>query len=179
MAESGTGEVSFDRLAVLAGVERRTVFRHFPNKETLLEAYWTWLDVRVADRTMPQTPDDFCRLPPEAFAGFDAAEVIIRASLHTKSGRDMRLAQLDRRRAAFHAALAPALQGASPEDAAKAEAIVHALYSAATWETLRDYCGLDGRAAGEVVAWAIGRLLDGLAQNSSPTTIPTSVSKKD
>lgn len=166
MAKSGDGQVSFDELAVEAGVERRTVFRHFPSRDDLLRAFWVWINRRVTPQPMPERTADFGRLPTEAFTGFDRDEAIIRASLHTPAGREMRLTALPERRRRFRAALTEVSAGLSPSDRASLEAIAHLLYSAAAWETLKDYCGLTGREAGRTVAWAFERIVAGLGEST-------------
>jgi hypothetical protein len=74
----------------------------------------------------------------------------------------MRLRAVPERRRAIAAAARDALPDAPPRDRARFEAIVHALYSASAWETLKDYCALDGKAAGETVAWAIDLMMRAL-----------------
>jgi hypothetical protein len=124
----------------------------------MLEAFWGWINLNVTDKAFPETLEELVAAPRSTFAGFDRLEQIMRASLHTPSGRTMRLAMVERRRTAFRKALAPALVGRSASDARRIEAISHALYSVATWETLRDYAGMSGEEAGKAVAWALARL---------------------
>ena len=160
------GGISFDQLAEESGVERRTLFRHFPNKEALLNAFWDWPNSRVTDKTLPTTLTDFLTLPERTFKGFDAQEGIIRASLHTQSGREMRLRSAPQRRKAFKAALQSVTHGLPPKEIARAEAVVQALFSAATWETLRDYGGLSGKEAGQAVSWAIWVIVEKLKRDA-------------
>lgn len=172
LASSRDGGFVLDDVARAAGVERRTMFRHFPSREALFESFWHWINARIAPAVLPRTRQDLTSMPVSAFKGFDAHEGIIRASLHTPSGRQMRLSALDERKRAFAEAVRHALPDASPADLKRTEAIVHVLYSAATWETLRDYCDLDGAEAGETVAWAIERLIGTLQGSASAQTNP-------
>ncbi len=162
VADGGEGSVNFDVLAEKSGIERRTVFRHFPNREALLQAFWIWINQRVTPQVLPETFDDLLSLPAVTFAGFDAHKGVIGASLHSTWGRQMRLAALPARREKFRQAVREGLGDASPDDRRSLEAIAHLLYSATAWETLRDYCGMTGREAGKTVSWAMKILLDAL-----------------
>ncbi|WP_246215800.1 TetR/AcrR family transcriptional regulator [Microvirga makkahensis] len=159
--------LSFDAIAEEAGVQRRTVFRHFTNKDTLLEAFWAWTNQQVALRTWPETEADLVAMPPETFAGFDRHEGLIRAALTSRSGREMRLRANPERQAAFRRSLADVTQGLDPLRAKQAVAVIQLLYSAPAWHTLKDYWNLDGQEAGEAVSWAISTLLDALRHGRS------------
>lgn len=160
MQADGAGEFTFDAVAEKSGVERRTIFRHFATKEALLEAFWVWINHRIAPRTLPASLEELLAAPRETFARFDTQENVIRASLHSPAGRAMRMAAVPARRAAFRDALREATSGASAADRRRLEAVAHALYSAAAWETMRDYAGLTGAQAGDAAAWALGILAD-------------------
>ncbi len=149
-------ELKLAGVARLAGVERRTLFRHFATKADLLAAFWSWANRRVAPAGMPGTWPEIAAAPRTMFAAFDAEEGLIRASLHSRTGREMRLAHVPNRRRAMAAASAAA-SIAEPERR-RLECVAHVLCSAAAWETMRDYAEVDGREAGEAAAWALGVL---------------------
>ena len=44
----GVEDLSFGEVAAEAGVGERTVYRHFPTKEALLGAFWTWVQTKPA-----------------------------------------------------------------------------------------------------------------------------------
>jgi AcrR family transcriptional regulator len=159
LARQPETDVSFDLLAEESGVQRRTIFRHFPTREALFDAFWLWFNDRHGFVTTPARATDLIGGPRQTFPRFDALDGVIRASLHTPSGRAMRARVTPRRRAAFAAALAERLAAAPPAARARAEALAHLLYSAAAWEVLRDFGGLDGRAAGEAASWALETLI--------------------
>jgi AcrR family transcriptional regulator len=158
--------LSFDAIAAKAGVQKRTVFRHFAGKDALLEAFWAWINRKVALRTWPETEADLLAMPPETFAGFDRHEGVIRAALTSRSGREMRLRANPERQAAFRRSLADATRGLDPARAEQAIAVIQLLYSAPAWHALKEYWRLDGREAGEAVAWAIGTLLDAVRRDA-------------
>ena len=170
VAEGGEGNVNFDVLAKKSGIERRTVFRHFPSREELLHAFWLWINQRVTPQSLPEKFDDLLSLPAVTFAGFDQNQGIISASLHSPWGRQMRLAALPVRREKFRQAVRDGLGDAAATDQQSLEAIAHLLYSATAWETLRDYCGLNGREAGKTVAWAMKTLREALQRQGPQVT---------
>lgn len=160
---------TLDAIAKQAGVERRTVFRHFETKEALLQAFWEWINDRITPRTLPVTLDELIAAPKETFARFDDEEGVIRASLHTPTGRAMRLAAVPARREAFRAALHEATRGVSAADRQRLEMIVHLLYSASAWETMRDYAGVNGAQAGDAASWALRILVDAVRAQAART----------
>jgi AcrR family transcriptional regulator len=165
LARSEGEDFSFDALAAEAGVERRTLFRHFANKEKLFDAFWVWINARLAKTVMPSRPEDFVKLPLDVFDGFDQNDGIIRASIHLPSGRAMRQRTLAERRNVFADALKDVNEKLPPEEARKLLAVAHLLYSAPAWETLKDYAGLSGREAGEAVGWAMATLIEALSRD--------------
>lgn len=162
LQRDGAGDFTLDSIAEEAGVERRTVFRHFATKEALLEAFWVWVNQRVAPRTLPGSLDELIAAPRETFPRFDDEEGVIRASLHTPTGRSMRLAVVAERRRAFASALREATRDCTPTERRRLTAVVHALYSASAWEAMRDYAGVTGAQAGDAASWAIGALVEAL-----------------
>jgi AcrR family transcriptional regulator len=151
--------LSIDEVAQEAGVERRTVFRHFGNRDGLLAAFWAWLNTEASTPNWPQTEADLSTMPPTHFAGFDRLEGVIRAALHSDAGRELRLKQNADRRAGFEKATANALAGLDEREALRIRAVVQLLYSASAWQSMKDYWGLSGSEAGAASAWAIETLL--------------------
>jgi glycosyltransferase involved in cell wall biosynthesis len=52
----GVEELSFADIAAEAKVGERTVYRHFPTKEALLGAFWTWLHQHPGEDRVPAEP---------------------------------------------------------------------------------------------------------------------------
>jgi AcrR family transcriptional regulator len=155
MARRPHDELNLAGIARWARVERRTLFRHFATKEELLAAFWDWANHRVTPAGMPDTLAEVLAAPVTLYAGFEAEAGLIQASLHSRAGREMRLANVARRQAAVRAASAELGAEVSAADRRRFEALAHVLCSAAAWETMRDYAGLNGREAGAAAAWAL------------------------
>lgn len=166
MQENPHEKFTLEGIAQLAGVERRTVFRHFPDKDALRAAFWEWVNQRILPRVLPATLDELRQDPRTTFAAFDTEEALIRASLHTAAGRQMRLGRVPDRRKAFQAALAEVTRNASAAERRHLECVAHALYSAAAWETMRDYAGATGKEAGAAVSWALTVLTESVRHGS-------------
>lgn len=165
---SGAPEpLTIDAIARRAGIERRTVFRHFSSRDALLAAFWVWINERYFTDSLPSTLDELTTAPRRVFEQFDAEEGIVRGSLHSEAGRAMRLGAVAARRLAFRKAVRELGSESDPVAARHFEVISHALFSAAAWETMRDYADVDGREAGDAVSWALS-VLAGAARAARP-----------
>lgn len=161
-------EIGMEAIAQEAGVQRRTVFRHFASKDDLLAAFWPWLNARIGASIAPATAQDIVDGPRQAFPLFDAHEAAMRAALHSRTGREMRMGTVPTRRRNFSRALDPALASLPAEEARKVEALAHLLYSASAWEVLKDYGGLTGTQAGEAASWALELILSAIGPGETP-----------
>lgn len=172
MVEGPEGEdIPLDAIAARAGVERRTLFRHFATREALFQAVFAELNTRLGLPGLPRSEEDLRNGPVNAFAAFDGQEHAIRAAIHSRAGRAMRAGTIADRRAAFEAALARRLGGLAPDKRVQVLALVHLLYSAPAWEVLKDYGGLDGPGAGRAAQWALSLVLGAITtkgENDGP-----------
>ncbi|MEI4474048.1 TetR/AcrR family transcriptional regulator [Frigidibacter sp. MR17.24] len=153
------GEIGMEAIAQRAGVQKRTIFRHFSTKEELFAAFWPWLNARIGASVSPATTRDIVEGPRRAFPLFEEHEPAMRAALHSRTGREMRNGTVEARRQHFAAALAPVCAALAPDEARRVTALAHLLYSASAWEVLKDYGGLSGAQAGEAASWALGVIL--------------------
>jgi AcrR family transcriptional regulator len=163
-------DISFDRLAEITGISRRTIFRHFPTKDALLRAFWARVNAGLGLQPWPADIADLTRLPPDLFEALDRIAPIVRAAHSSGLARDMRLAANPERQAAFRSALAPLTDRLPPDRALALTATTQLLYSAAAAMILDDHWGLKGRAAGEAVAWAIAALIAAAERDATPPT---------
>jgi hypothetical protein len=168
---SAADEISTEAIALKAGVQRRTVFRHFATKDDLLAAFWPWLNARIGVSATPENLKEIVDGPRQAFPKFDMHEAAIRSSLHSRTGREMRIGTVAKRHANFARALAPAIASLAPAEGEKIKSLAHLLFSASAWEVLKDYGGLTGTEAGETASWALEVILSAVASGHSPADV--------
>lgn len=159
LMQQGVDDITFARVAATSGMPERTLYRRYPTKAALLEAFWRWLNVKIDVPPQPQSAAELARQIPQLFAAFDADEPLVRAMLHDRNGRAVRVGQADARRKRLRMALkdAPAALGAKERE--RLLASVQLLASAAGWESMKDNWGLTGKQAAEAAQWAVSALV--------------------
>jgi AcrR family transcriptional regulator len=164
--------LTYSALAATAGVQERTVYRHFPTKEELESEIWTWiLDHLTHVDFSPGSTEELVSSMRRSFAGFDAGAPLIRAMLHSPEGLNVRLRQQPARRAMFESCVEQAVPGVSAQTRRRAAAALQVLYSAASWDLLRSFWDMTASESAEVVELAIRSLFDGLqAHVQAPTS---------
>lgn len=168
-ASGSTDDISMDAIARQAGVERRTLFRHFATRDDLLAAFWQWINARIGANPAPRELAEIIDGPRLTFPRFDSHDGAIRAALHSRTGQTMRAGTIAERRTAFRAALAPVTDGLAPGEAASVEALAHLLFSASAWEVMKDYGGLNGTEAGQTASWALEVILSAITSGQRPS----------
>ena len=156
------GDLTYEAVAAAAGVQERTVYRHFPRKSDLESAVWSWIvdNLTKADfaaRSVAELEVAVRR----SFEGFDAGAPLIQAMLHTRQGLAVRVAQQPGRREMFEATATTIALEASREEVATIAAALQVLYSATAWELLRTFWQLNAAGAADVVTFAIEALSAG------------------
>jgi AcrR family transcriptional regulator len=162
-------DLTYASVATEAGVQERTVYRHFPKKEDLEAAVWDWIvghlthtDFAAGDQ------EQLIAAMRESFAGFDAGAPLIQAMLHSPQGLEVRRSQQPARRAMFQACVESAVPGAPPEVRDRAAAALQVLYSAVSWDLLRSFWDMDAAEAADTIGLGIRCLLSGLALEVGP-----------
>jgi AcrR family transcriptional regulator len=166
IAGDGAEDTSMERVAKRAGVSLRTVYYHFPTRESLFDAVSAWMDEKHAALGVAdiQTPGDLLKRLPVIFESFDEHESFIRAQLITDVGRAVRDRSRSRRREMIEAIVKRAAPGATPAEIHRVTSLVHYLTNSEAWRSMKDESGMTGLEAGEAVAWAVGVLLQELGK---------------
>jgi AcrR family transcriptional regulator len=169
----GGDDLTFARVARAAGVPERTVYRHFPTREALLTAVFQWANRRIGfDGERPADGREAAETVRRVFRAFDDIAPVIRELLIAPEGQLARLSDNERRQQAALAVVDREAPGLDSTDRRRIAAVVQLLTAAASWQTLRDYWGMDGAEAGEAAALAVELVLDG-ARTRADAATPT------
>ena len=164
MMETGA-DLTYSNVAEAAGVQERTVYRHFPSKVDLEAGLWDWIIEHLTQADFKaRSEDELVAAMRTSFTGFDTGAPLIQAMLHSRQGLEIRLRQQPNRRVMFEACVEDAVPEAPPLIRNRAAAVLQVLYSAATWEFLRSFWGMDAAQAADAVELAIRALLVGLRE---------------
>lgn len=146
-------------VAARAGATERTVFRHFPSRDTLIAAVWPRMQARVRSLGFPRTADDLIGTPLRLFPGFDKEERLVRASAFSAAGREVRRSANRERQEAMRACVRDAFPRMPEPELTRLAAIVQLIDSAYGWAVMKEHWGLDGNEAGLAASQALAVLL--------------------
>jgi AcrR family transcriptional regulator len=156
-------DLTYSNVAEAAGVQDRTVYRHFQTKADLEAGLWGWIIEHLTHADFrARSEDELVVAMRISFAGFDAGAPLIQAMLHSSQGMEIRLQQQAKRREMFEACVEDAVPEVPPLIRTRAAAVLQVLYSASSWEFLRSFWGMDAAQAADAVELAVRALLTGL-----------------
>ncbi len=150
-------------IAARAGVSEPTVYRHFPNRDALLDAAADAVSARSGAPPLPRTPEE---IPVAAIAVaryFDRNASWIRAALSEPMARPLRMAGRKRRLDSLRKAAAPAVAHLPPAERTVALAAFGTIARGETWDCLTREFGLSSDDAGRAMSWILRALVDALA----------------
>ena len=162
LADAGLGELTIPGVARGARVAVRTVYRYFPTKDALLEAIGHELDRAFGFREIPDAIPKLAPFLREMFEGFSREEVLLRASIESRAGREARASVRSGRVEALERTLEPLIDGLDATERRRAVALVYMCFSAQTWLMFRDYFGMSSSEASDVASTGLAAVLDSL-----------------
>jgi AcrR family transcriptional regulator len=167
LADQATEEVTIPLVARRARVSLRTVYRHFPTREALFDAWAGWVDerLRLHLQSYPESADGLASFALELYRSYDESETVVRAMLHSSAARPVRQRTRRRRQRQFERAMSELTDRLGTRERSRALAAVYLLVSAPAWEAMREQWALDGAEAGKAAAWAVRVLTDELRRN--------------
>lgn len=171
LSGAGLDELTFADVAQASGVSERTVYRHFPTKDALLEAFWGRIQQTLGLETSTRSWADYLSSRREAFAQMDAREPMIRAVMTSKQARETRIRINATREVGIRKVVAEAVGDLPEPRFSELCALAHLLGSAPAWQTFKDYWGVEAERTGEVVAWAM-KVLAEAAKAEAPNKNP-------
>jgi AcrR family transcriptional regulator len=167
LADDTVEDLTIPAIARRARVSVRTVYRHFPTREALFDAWGDWAgeNLRILMHQYPETLEELRELPASLFQAYDDNESLVRGVLNSKGARELRTRTRRRRRKQAEKALDEVTAELDSEDRRRASAVIYLLISAPAWQAMREQSGLSGAEAGEAAAWAVRVLTDELRRN--------------
>ena len=167
LADPATEEVTIPLVARRARVSLRTVYRYFPTRDALFDAWAEWVDesLKIHLHSYPEQADGLPDFVRELYRSYDESESLVKAMLNSKAARAVRKRTRRRRQRAFEQAMSELTRELAPKERLRALAVVYLLVSAPAWQAMCDQWGLDGTEAGKAAAWAVRVLTDELRRN--------------
>jgi AcrR family transcriptional regulator len=163
LGDTGPFEYSVFELARRATVSVRTIYRHFPDRQALLDALAERVERRVAARRPPpRSLAELSALPTELFRHFAAEEALVRAALSSRAAAPATDEPLDTLRRAVDDAV-PELDEATR---VRAHAVLASMLSSTVWWRLKGELGLAGDEPGRAIGWAVRVLVDALVDEN-------------
>ena len=166
VADSGPGALTIPLVAERAGASVRTVYRHFPTKDALLDEISARMQQAFDFELFPQELDELPEVAPKLFRRFAEHERLVRAAVRTGGARGAFGEARNRRIESVERALEPVLEGRPKAERKRIVAAVYNLHSVRNWLIYRDNFGLTSVETGEVVSWIVRALIDDLKRQS-------------
>ncbi|KAA0594051.1 AcrR family transcriptional regulator [Azospirillum lipoferum] len=161
MMADGRTDISHDVVAEVTGISRRTVYRHFADREALFSGASTRVRELAGNRvTFPSSEKDLLDTAA-IYEGFDRIAPIVTLVRSTPQGRAMRKSQKLERQESYRAATADAVKDLPEPDRTLATAMLQVLHTT-PWLEMRDHWDLNGEQIARATAWAIRTLLNDL-----------------
>lgn len=155
----GRMDINHDLIAERTGLGRRTVYRYFPDRETLLAGATHRVRELAGPRVaFPQTEADLTDALHDIYTGLDRIAPITTLVRSTPQGRAMRMADSGRRVDAYTQVAADLVKDLPPEDQRLATAVLQVLHTT-PWLEMRDQWGLDGEQIAKATGWAMRTLI--------------------
>lgn len=163
-------EVTTRDIAASAGVSQRTVYRHFPDREALLEGLTQRLpqfegpkpsfgsgglgDIApTARRLMAMLDDHYVTARAEAVFNADPRRFAAETQANTREMREL---------------LASGLPELDEREQLRVAAVIRCLVSTQAWLRMREEFGVPGTESGPVVAWVIDTIFRELRSGNTP-----------
>jgi AcrR family transcriptional regulator len=173
IADEGIAGFSVQAVADAAGVSHRTVYRHFPTREALLEGLGAWLGTQFVARLNfsdfgQVSLDDLGRVTEVGFRVFDDNADWVRAYVMLLIGARITLPSRLARSAQFQAMVGAAGEHLHPDDVAALGVLLRTMSSTVTWHHMREHSDASDDACARAVRWAIDTLAREIACGNGP-----------
>ncbi|MGQ0849554.1 MAG: TetR/AcrR family transcriptional regulator [Actinomycetota bacterium] len=166
---SEEGDFVVAQVAKRAGVSVRTVYHHFPDRESMLDALGEWLAAQLG-YPRPEWPTDLASFADQTVVmakRLSADDDKARAFFSTPFGQAARRQARARRLEHLRRLADRELEGVDPQTAEWAVVTIHQLASSRTWLAMKDEAGFDASKAADATGWAIRALIESVKGTTS------------
>jgi AcrR family transcriptional regulator len=166
--EEGVHAFTVQRVAERAGISPRTIYRHFPTRQVLLDALGEWgaEEEEQAGGGLPETADGFAELTRSLFRGWDAYEAMVRAFAIMRVTANLQPRERRERVQRVDRLIYDWAPDAPQQYRDQARHVIRALSGTVTWTQMRTDLGISGAEAGDAVGYAIDLVLADLKRRS-------------
>jgi AcrR family transcriptional regulator len=159
-------DFSIPKVAARAGVSLRTVYHHFPNRDSQVRALAEWLERRIGVVDEPRSAGELPAYAARMYERFADHESLIRAQLTPGIAEHVRARRRSGRVAAIERCVRDTNVG--PDDVKLASALLKHVISADAGVALMDRYGLTIAEATGVARWLVGLIVGALRHKSGP-----------
>jgi AcrR family transcriptional regulator len=155
----GEAALTMRAVANSADVTERTVYRHFQNRDVLLQAVWKHMAELLGAQNIPQSADALVDRPRTMFPRLDRMRGFVRAYLHRTARQKAPLEPDYRRQDLMVGCIMRELGDVDRRTLDRRASIAQVITSPYAWEMMQEFWGFSGIEAGEAAAEAIEVLL--------------------
>ena len=159
-------EMSHETIASATGMSARTVYRHFPDRASLMVAVWWRLREMIGFR-FPSTEEEIIPLTRTVFGSLNTNENLVKGIISSAASARIWTLPGNAAREAFTTSLASLLANISAEKQTLVIGCFVAVFSAPFWNLLRSRAELSAEQTEEAAAWMLTTLLNSLQPTST------------
>lgn len=151
-------DITFKAIAEKASVTEMTVYRHFPNREILLQSLWGKMNSQIGVN-LPETIDDLLAHNTEAYLGFERMGPQMLVGIMTKEGREIRLSQKDKRQKSYLKIAKEVNPKLSSKKKKQLAAILQLLQSTYAWDSMKTNWDMNPKEIAEATRLAMESII--------------------
>jgi len=173
-------DLSVAAISKASGVSTATIYRHFPNREELIEGINEHIGRILGRPPLPSTVDELISGAPALFRYYEANFDRLRLAQHGPAHVDIREHGRARRDKEISDITADLVDHLEPQRARAVQGLIRGFFSFDTYELLRRRFGVDTERVIETVGWTVRGIIENLAREraASASDVPAVVAPK-